>query len=81
MTFLYLDSEDNEFGAVAETIVSTLEAAGVGVYMKLTWNTIYHHGYSKSPFDDLVELSFTDTRSEFRISTRKPNFHQMGASF
>uniref|UniRef100_A0A1B0EWC7 Guanylate cyclase n=2 Tax=Lutzomyia longipalpis TaxID=7200 RepID=A0A1B0EWC7_LUTLO len=62
VTFLYLDSEDNEFGAVAETIVSTLEAAGVRVHMILTWNTIYHHGYSKSPFDDLVELSFTDTR-------------------
>ncbi|XP_059622692.1 guanylate cyclase 32E [Phlebotomus argentipes] len=62
VTFLYLDSEDNEFGAVAETIVSTLEAAGVKVHMILTWNTIYHHGYSKSPFDDLVELSFTDTR-------------------
>ncbi|GAB0098027.1 Guanylate cyclase [Sergentomyia squamirostris] len=62
VTFLYLDSEDNEFGAVAETIVSTLETNGVRVHMILTWNTIYHHGYSKSPFDDLVELSFTDTR-------------------
>ena len=63
MTFLYLDSIDNEFGPVAETVLSTLKLSGVHVHATLTWNTIYHHGYTTNPFEELVERTFMDTRS------------------
>lgn len=68
MTFLFLDSNDDEFGAVAETVLSTLKSSGVKVYATLTWNTIYHHGYMKNPFDELVEKTYMDTRSEYILS-------------
>lgn len=58
-----MDSVDNEFGPVAETVLSTLKLAGVKVQTTLTWNTIYHHGYMTNPFDELVEKTFMDTRS------------------
>ncbi len=63
VTFLYLDSADNEFGAVAETVLSTFKFHGIEVHKTLTWNTIYHHGYMHNPFDELVESTFLDTRS------------------
>lgn len=64
MTFLYLDSLNEGFGAVAETVLNTLKSAGVKVQSTLTWNTVYHHGYMKNPFDELVERTYIDTRSK-----------------
>lgn len=63
MTCLYLDSDDDEYGPIAETVLSTLRESGVRVQATLTWNTIYHHGWTKNPFDELVEATFMDTRS------------------
>ncbi|XP_037032480.1 guanylate cyclase 32E isoform X2 [Bradysia coprophila] len=62
VTFLYLDSVDNEFGDVAETVLSTFKFHGIEVHKALTWNTIYYHGYAHNPFDELVESTFLDTR-------------------
>lgn len=60
-----MDSNDDEFGPVAETVLSTLKSSGVNVHATLTWNTIYHHGYMKNPFDELVENTYMDTRSKY----------------
>lgn len=65
VTFLYLDSNEDIYGAVAETIVSTLKKSGVKIRDILTWTKDYHHGYMINPFEDLVERTFMDTRSEF----------------
>ncbi|XP_055316774.1 guanylate cyclase 32E isoform X2 [Sitodiplosis mosellana] len=62
VTFLYLDSLNEGFGAVAETVLNTLRAAGVKVQSTFTWNTVYHHGYMKNPFEELVERTYIDTR-------------------
>lgn len=68
VTFLYLDSNEDIYGAVAETIVSTLKKSGVKIRDVLTWNLDYHHGYMKNPFEDLVERTFMDTRSKLCIN-------------
>lgn len=65
VTFLYLDSVNEDFGAVAETVLLTLKMAGVKVQSTLTWDTVYHHGYMKNPFDALVEKTYIDTRSKY----------------
>lgn len=63
MTFLYLDSENYDFSPVAETVLSTFRICGIKVHSTHTWNTIYHHGYTENPFDQLVEDTYVDTRS------------------
>lgn len=65
MTFLYLDSVNEGFVAVADTVLNTLQSAGVKVQSTLTWSTVYHHGYMKNPFDELVEQTYVDTRSKW----------------
>lgn len=64
VTCLYLNSVDDEYGPVARTVLETLKESGVRVQAALTWESIYHHGYMKNPFDELVESTFMDTRSE-----------------
>lgn len=61
---MYLNSVDDEYGPVARTVLETLKESKVHVQAALTWETIYHHGYMKNPFDELVETTFMDTRSE-----------------
>lgn len=65
MTFLYLDSNDDEFGPVAETVLTTFKSSGVKVQATYRWYEIYHHGYGDNPFDAIVERSFMDTRSKW----------------
>ncbi|CAD7080488.1 unnamed protein product [Hermetia illucens] len=62
VTFLYLDTKDGEYGAIADTIIEILRISGVNVRMTLTWTTIYHHGFNRNPFDDIVEKTYTNTR-------------------
>lgn len=64
VSFLYLDDVSSQYQPVAETILSTLSAAGVNVRDIRTWNTIYHHGFMANPFDALVEQTHANTRSE-----------------
>lgn len=64
VTLLYLDSNDDEFGPVAETVLATLKSSGVKVQATYRWYEIYHHGYGSNPFDGIVERSFMDTRSK-----------------
>lgn len=64
MTFFYLDSISEGFNAVAETVLLTLKMAGIETLTTLTWDTVYHHGYMKNPFDELVERTYADTRSK-----------------
>lgn len=64
MTFFYLDSINEGFNAVAETVLLTLKMAGIEIHTTLTWDTVYHHGYTKNPFDELVERTYADTRSK-----------------
>lgn len=61
---MYLDSDDDEFGPVAETVLTTFKSSGVRVQATYRWYEIYHHGYGDNPFDEIVERSFMDTRSK-----------------
>lgn len=65
ITFLYLDSPNEDFVAVAETVLLTLKLASIKVQATLTWDTVYHHGYMENPFDVLVEETYIDTRSTY----------------
>lgn len=67
VTFLYLQSDDSEFTAVAETVLSILKMSGVTVRSVLTWDSVYHHGYMNNPFDEIVEKTFADTRSKIKF--------------
>lgn len=67
VTFLYLDSPNEDFVAVAETVLLTLRLAGIKVQATHTWDTVYHHGYMKNPFDELVEKTYIDTRSTYNF--------------
>lgn len=62
-----MDSINEGFVAVADTVLHTLQSAGVKVQSTLTWSTVYHHGYTKNPFDELVEQTYIDTRSKCDI--------------
>ncbi|KAH8419517.1 hypothetical protein KR222_004069 [Zaprionus bogoriensis] len=62
VSFLYLDDVSSQYQPVAETILSTLNGAGVNVRDIRTWNTIYHHGFMANPFDALVEQTHANTR-------------------
>ncbi|XP_030371847.1 guanylate cyclase 32E isoform X2 [Scaptodrosophila lebanonensis] len=62
VSFLYLDDPSSQYQPVAETILNTLESAGVTVRDIRTWNTIYHHGFMSNPFDTLVEQTHANTR-------------------
>ncbi|XP_051862109.1 speract receptor isoform X1 [Drosophila albomicans] len=62
VSFLYLDDASSQYQPVAETILSTLSAAGVLVRDIRTWNTIYYHGFMANPFDALVEQTHANTR-------------------
>ncbi|XP_017480549.1 PREDICTED: speract receptor-like [Rhagoletis zephyria] len=64
VSFLYLDSPHSPFHPVAETIQNILHNAGVIVRDIQTWNTIYHHGFMVNPFDELVERTYKNTRSQ-----------------
>lgn len=65
VTFMYLDTEDlSLYSAVAETIMFTMKQYGVNVRAVHTWNQVYHYGYMKNPFDDLVEQTYIDSRSK-----------------
>lgn len=59
-----MDSINEGYVAVADTVLHTLQSAGVKVQSTLTWSTVYHHGYTKNPFDELVEQTYIDTRSK-----------------
>lgn len=59
-----MDSINEGYVAVADTVLHTLQSAGVNVQSTLTWSTVYHHGYTKNPFDELVEQTYIDTRSK-----------------
>lgn len=63
-----MDSISEGFVAVADTVLHTLQSAGVTVQSTLTWSTVYHHGYTKNPFDELVEQTYIDTRSKYDMS-------------
>lgn len=65
VTFLYLETQEDEYGPVADTIISTLKGAGISINAIETWSQIYHHGYGRNPFDELVESTFMDTRSNY----------------
>lgn len=71
VTFVHLDSEDDEFGAIADTVLVTLREAGVRVQSRRTWRSIYHHGYMRNPFDELVDTTYMDTRSAYRVKYLK----------
>lgn len=67
VTFFHLDSDDNEFGAIAETVLVTLRESGVRVQATRTWRSNYIHGYMQNPFDELVDGTYLDTRSEYSL--------------
>lgn len=61
-----MESDDGEiFSTVADTLLHTLREHGVFVRAVHTWNQVFHVGYMKNPFDQLVEETFIDTRSEY----------------
>lgn len=63
---MYLESDEVEvFSTVADTLMHTLRENGVLVRAVHTWNQVFHMGYMKNPFDQLVEETFVDTRSEY----------------
>lgn len=65
VTFLYLDNVKSLYNPIADTILNILRKAGVKVRDTLTWSTIYHHGFMANPFDELVERTYANTRSEY----------------
>lgn len=52
------------YKTVAVTLRATMEEAGINVMQELTWKEIFHFGYMKNPFDELVEATFKNTRSK-----------------
>ncbi|XP_063708724.1 guanylate cyclase 32E [Culicoides brevitarsis] len=63
VTFMYLQSDEMEiFSTVAETLLHTLKEHGVKVRAVHTWSQVFHIGYMKNPFDQLVEETYVDTR-------------------
>lgn len=65
MTFMYLASDEVEvFNTVAETLLHTLREHDVKVRAVHKWKQVFHVGYMANPFDQLVEETFVDTRSE-----------------
>lgn len=69
VTFLYLDSADDEYGPVADTVLAMMKQSEVKVRATHTWHAIYHHGYMTNPFDNLVERTYRDTRSKHGLIT------------
>ena len=67
VTFFYLDADDLPlYGAVAETIMLTMKQFGISVRAVHTWQQVYHYGYMKNPFEELVERTMKDTRSKWK---------------
>lgn len=66
VTFLYLETSEDEYRPVANTIISTLQSANIYINAVKTWSKVYHHGYARNPFDEIVESTFMDTRSNYR---------------
>lgn len=64
VTFLYINNADNELTPIALTVIKTLRSAGIKIRSIETWREMYLHGYTRNPFDDIVERTFKDTRSE-----------------
>jgi hypothetical protein len=65
VTFFYLDhTHEIEYQVVADTLKAVFKKYGVTVMASKSWTNIYHHGYSPNPFDQMVEDTFQDTRSE-----------------
>jgi Receptor family ligand binding region len=62
VSFFYLN--DNEFIPVADTILAALKENGLQLRSVMTWDSIYHHGYMRNPFDSMIEQTYMDTRSE-----------------
>lgn len=69
VTFFHVDSDDDEFGAIAETVLVTLREAGVRVQATRTWRANYIHGYMQNPFDEMVDGTYLDTRSKCIVVT------------
>lgn len=66
VTFMYLESDETEiFTTVADTLMHTLRENGVLIRAVHTWNQVFHMGYMSNPFDQLVEKTYVDTRSEY----------------
>lgn len=69
MTFLYLNTDEmQQYRTIATTLISTLEQSGITVTVR-TWREVFHIGYMKNPFDELVDKTFIDTRSKFGNKT------------
>lgn len=65
VTFLYINIADSdELTPIAATVIKMLKTAGIKIRSIETWNEMYLHGYMRNPFDDIVEKTFRDTRSE-----------------
>ena len=65
VTFFYLDNVDNEFDGIASTVIKTLNLAGIKFNAVKTWKELYLHGYRNNPFDEMVQDTYRDTRSEY----------------
>ncbi|XP_066906128.1 guanylate cyclase 32E [Halyomorpha halys] len=62
VTFFYLNSSESDMTPIAETILTTLDGAGVKVLDVATWSPVYHHGYMDNPFTAMVERTYMNTR-------------------
>ena len=65
VTFFYNNSPDDNFGRVAQTIVTTLPRHNITVTATKTWATTYHHGYDSNPFVSMIQETYKDSRSEY----------------
>lgn len=61
VTFFHVDSE---ITPIANTVINTLNLAGIKINAVRTWNEEYIHGYRVNPFDELVRETYKDTRSK-----------------
>ena len=64
IVLLYLKSPEFEFINIATILKDTLQNSGITIVATKFWDSIYHHGYMKNPFVNLVEETYRDTRSK-----------------
>ncbi len=65
VTFLHVDHDGSAITPIAKTVINTLTMVGIKFNAVETWREDYYHGYRENPFDELVDITYRDTRSEF----------------
>lgn len=64
VTFFHVDHDSSAIAPIAKTVINTLTMVGIKLNDVRTWMEDYYHGYRENPFDEMVEKTYRDTRSE-----------------